>query len=110
MAQDLCLQHAKNESQINDLRVQQQQHDSELRQIFENIAGIESKMMFLISEFGRFEKSMLSRLDRLEKEQSNQRVADAKQDGKINFLWTFLVEKNGLILIGIMAYLVLGKT
>jgi hypothetical protein len=108
MPQDLCPQHAKNESEIKDLRRKQEQHDGELKTIIEKIAGLEANVMHLITAFDRHEKAVIRRIEQLEKTQSEQQVKDAKQDGKINLLWSFLIDKNGLVILGILTYIVLG--
>jgi septal ring factor EnvC (AmiA/AmiB activator) len=88
------------------------QFDNEIKQLIEGNAEMKADVRNITYAVGRVEKAietMHAKIDCVEKEQSNQRVADAKQDGRINVMWTFLIEKNGLLLIGIMAYLVLGK-
>ena len=116
MTQELCPQHAKNESQINDLRVKQEQHDAELRKIFELIASIEAKVMLMISEFGLYEKNIIARVEKIEEEQVFQRVEDTKRDKetavattKMNLIWEWFWSKNGFALIAILAYAVLGR-
>ena len=88
------------------------QFDSEIKQLVEQSGEVRADVRNLTYAVGRIEKAMETlhaKIDCVEKEQSNQRVADAKQDGRINFLWTFLVEKNGIIILGILAYIVIGR-
>lgn len=88
------------------------QFDNEIKQLIESGAELKADVRNLTYAVGRVEKAVAdlhTKIDCVEKEQSNQRVADAKQDGKINVMWSFLVDKNGLLLIGIIAYVVLGK-
>ena len=88
------------------------QFDSEIKQLIEGNAEMKADVRNITYALGRVEKGMAdlhAKIDCVEKEQSNQRVADARQDGRINVMWGFLIEKNGLLLIGVIAYLVLGK-
>ena len=92
------------------------QFDLEIKQLLEKSAGLESNMMHVIIALDRLEKSLEKRFDKIEKEQEIQRVEDSKRDKetavistKTNLFWTFLIDKNGIVIIGIVAYLVLGK-
>jgi hypothetical protein len=91
MSPETCPQHA--------------QFDHEIKQLLEQTAGLEANMMHVIRSLDRLEKA----LSCLEKAQSDQRVTDAAQSQKINTMWSFLIDKNGLLLIGILAYVVLGR-
>jgi len=93
-----------------------QQFDVEIKQLLEKSAGLEANMMHVISTLGRLEKSLERRFDKIEKEQENQRVEDTKRDKetavistKTNLFWTFLIEKNGIVILGIVAYIVIGR-
>jgi len=92
------------------------QFDNEIKQLLQESAETRADVRNLIYAVDRVEKALDAhmkscneRIEKVEKEQSNQQVANAKQDGKINFLWSFLIDKNGLILIGVLAYVVLNK-
>jgi septal ring factor EnvC (AmiA/AmiB activator) len=88
------------------------QFDNEIKQLVADNAEIKADMRNLTYAIGRIEKrldAIDARIMCMEKAQSDQRVTDAAQSQKINTLWGFLIDKNGLLLIGIMAYIVLGK-
>jgi len=91
------------------------QFDKEIKQLLQESAETRSDVRNLIYAVDRIEKSLDAhikscndRIEKVEKEQSNQRVADAKQDGKINLLWSFLIDKNGLAILLILAYVAFG--
>ena len=88
------------------------QFDSEIKQLIEGNAELKADVRNLTYAIGRVEKGMAdlhTKIDCVEKEQTAAKVSDARQDGRINFLWTFLVEKNGIVILGILAYIVIGR-
>ena len=93
-----------------------EQFDKEIKQLLEKTAGLEANMMHVIAALGRLEKNLESRFEKVEKEQEFQRVEDSKRDKetavistKTNLFWTFLIDKNGIVILGIVVYLVIGK-
>ena len=89
------------------------QYDLEIKQLIRDSAELRSDVRSMTSAVGRVEAAMQElrrEIESIRKDQSNQRVEDAKQSGKLNFLWTFFVEKNGLIIIFVLAYMLLGKS
>jgi hypothetical protein len=88
------------------------QFDKEIKQLVADNAEMKADVRNLTYAVGRIEKSLdaiNTRITAIEKAQSDQRVTDAAQSQKINTLWGFLIDKNGLLLIGILAYVVLGR-
>lgn len=87
------------------------QFDNEIKQLLENNAEMKADLRNVTYAVGRIEKKLDQMEDRMkciEKEQGNQKVKDAKQDAKVNLLWTFLIEKNGLAILLILAYVAFG--
>jgi septal ring factor EnvC (AmiA/AmiB activator) len=88
------------------------QFDNEIKQLVADNAEMKADIRNLTYAIGRIEKALdcvNTKLADLEKSQSDQRVTDAAQSHKINTLWGFLIDRNGLIIIGILAYVVLGR-
>ena len=95
---------------------QVEQYGNEIKELLVSNAELKSDVRNLTYEFGRFEKAVTQALCEIRTDLQAQRDADGKRDvqaaaqaAKTSFLWTFMVEKNGLIILGILAYVVLGK-
>ena len=99
------------------------QFDNEIKQLLQEQSGMRADQMHVIGTLGRIERSITElkdtftdRIIAVETEQNTQREKLASQAEKMavvstktNLFWTFLIDKNGIVILGIVAYLVIGK-
>lgn len=95
---------------------QGEQYGAEIRELLISNVELKADVRNLTYEFGKFEKTVTTTLCELRADLQTQREADvnrdvkaATQEARTSFLWKFFVDKNGLIILGILAYVVLGK-
>jgi hypothetical protein len=90
--------------------------EENMKEIIQQTAETKADVRNLIFEIGDMRKTISARLDKIEKSLEDQRLADAARDmktavttHKTNALWGFMIDRNGIVILGILAYVVLGR-
>ena len=90
--------------------------EENMKEIIQQLSETRADVRNLTYEIGNMQKGLAVRLDKIEKQLEDQRVEDAKRDTetakittKTNALWGFMIDRNGIVIIGILAYVVLGR-